>query len=322
MSKYRHQLPQLSDKTFLTDGGLETTLVFHHGFDLPEFAAFDLFKQNKGYEILRNYFTDYATIAKTHQTGFILESPTWRASRDWGKKIGYSPKDLKEINCLSIAMLGDIRTQWEDETSPMVISGNIGPRGDGYSVTEKMTAREAHQYHSEQINTFSNTEADLVSAFTINYAEEAVGITRAAQDAGLPVVISFTVETDGRLPSGQPLGEAITAVDRATANGPAYYMINCAHPTHFRNTLAGDATWLERIHAIRANASNKSHAELDEATELDAGNPEELGQNYADLKACLPWLNIFGGCCGTDHRHVAAIGQAVALPLPDCRLAA
>ena len=322
MSKYRHQLPQLSDKTFLTDGGLETTLIFHHGYDLPQFAAFDLFKQNDGYQTLRNYFTDYATIAKTHQTGYILESPTWRASRDWGQNIGYSPKDLKDINRLSIAMLEDIRTQWEDEETPMVISGNIGPRGDGYTIADKMTARVAQLYHSEQISTFSKTEADLVSAFTINYVEEAIGITWAAQDAGLPVVISFTVETDGRLPSGQSLGEAITTVDWATASGPAYYMINCAHPTHFENRLATDAPWLKRIRAIRANASAKSHAELDEATELDAGNPYELGQNYADLKACLPQLNIFGGCCGTDHRHVAAISRAVTSAPPVCRLAA
>jgi S-methylmethionine-dependent homocysteine/selenocysteine methylase len=319
MSKYRDQLPQLSDKTFITDGGLETTLIFHHGYDLPEFAAFDLFKQRNGYETLRNYFTGYARIAKTHQTGFILESPTWRASRDWGQKIGYSPKDLKEINRLSIAMLEDIRTQWEDEKTPMVISGNIGPRDDGYTVTDKMTAQQARQYHKEQIGTFRETEADLVSAFTINYVEEAIGITWAARDAGLPVVISFTVETDGRLPSGQPLGEAINAVDTATANGPAYYMINCAHPTHFETTLAVDAPWLKRLRAIRANASAKSHAELDEATELDAGNPDELGLNYADLKACMPQLNIFGGCCGTDHRHVAAISRAVTSPHHECR---
>jgi S-methylmethionine-dependent homocysteine/selenocysteine methylase len=322
MSKYRHQLPQLSDKTFITDGGLETTLIFHHGFDLPEFAAFDLFKLSSGYEILRNYFIEYATIAKTYQTGYILESPTWRASRDWGRKIGYSARDLKEINRLSIAMLDDIRTQREDEKTPMVISGNIGPRGDGYTVEDKMTAREAQQYHREQIDTFSGTEADLVSAFTINYAEEAIGITRAAQDAGMPVVISFTVETDGRLPSGQPLGEAVTAVDRATSRGPAYYMINCAHPSHFENTLTADAPWLQRLRAIRANASAKSHAELDEATELDAGNPEALGRSYADLKACFPRLNIFGGCCGTDHRHVAAIGGAVTSSSSVCRLAA
>jgi S-methylmethionine-dependent homocysteine/selenocysteine methylase len=322
MSKYRDQLPQLSEKTFITDGGLETTLIFHHGYDLPEFAAFDLFKQSGGYEILRNYFTDYATIAKTHQTGYILESPTWRASREWGEKIGYSPKDLKEINRLSIAMLEEIRARWEDENSPMVISGNIGPRGDGYSVEDKMTARQAQQYHSEQIRTFSQTEADQVSAFTINYVEEAIGITRAAREAGMPAVISFTVETDGRLPTGQPLGEAIAAVDRTTAGGPAYYMINCAHPTHFENTLAADAPWLERLRAIRANASAKSHAELDEATELDAGDPHELGRSYADMKACLPRLNIFGGCCGTDHRHLAAISRAVTSTSPACRQAA
>ena len=322
MSKYRHQLPQLSEKTFITDGGLETTLVFHHGYDLPEFAAFDLFKHKDGYEIIRNYFVDYVKIAKANQTGFILESPTWRASRDWGGKIGYSPKDLKEINRLSITMLEEIRTQWEDDKTPMVISGCIGPRGDGYTVENKMTAEEALRYHSEQIDTFSETEADLVSAFTINYVEEAIGITRAARNAGIPVVISFTVETDGRLPSGQSLGDAITEVDRATANGPIYYMINCAHPSHFADRFAADEPWLSRVRAIRANASTKSHTELDKSTELDIGNPDKLGQDYADLKACFSHLNIFGGCCGTDHHHVAAISRAVASPPPLCRIVA
>ena len=193
----------------------------------------------------------------------------------------------------------------------MVISGCIGPRADGYKISNKMTVDEARQYHFEQIETFAHSEADLVSAFTINYVEEAIGITRAAQSAGIPVVISFTVETDGRLPSGQALAQAITEVDHTTQNGPAYYMINCAHPTHFNTTLTTDAPWVRRIRAIRANASALSHAELDEAQELEDGNPVELGSQYAELTNMLPNLNIFGGCCGTDHRHVAAICRAV-----------
>ncbi len=311
MSKYRDQLPQLSEKPFITDGGLETTLIFQHGFELPEFAAFDLFKHGNGYATLRNYFLEYVDIAKAHETGFILESPTWRASRDWGQKIGYSPKEIREINHTAIALLEDIRTQMETEKTQIVISGCIGPQGDGYSVADKMTVRQAQQYHSEQIRTLSDSGADLVSAFTINYTEEAIGITRAAQESGLPAVIGFTVETDGRLPSGEPLGTAITTVDQATDNGPAYYMINCAHPSHFKDALAADAPWLDRIRAVRANASVKSHAELDESVELDAGDPDQLGIDYAELKARLPHLNIFGGCCGTDPRHVKAICSTV-----------
>jgi S-methylmethionine-dependent homocysteine/selenocysteine methylase len=311
MSKYRNRLPQLTQTPFITDGGLETTLVFHHGYDLPEFAAFDLLSRTGGYELLRSYYSDYIGLASAHHFGFILESPTWRASRDWGRKLGYTPGDLREINIQSIAMLQDLRNASENPLSPMVISGNIGPRGDGYQVADQMTPDQAMNYHLEQIKTFSETQADLVSAFTINYAQEAVGITRAAQATGMPAVISFTVETNGRLPSGQALGEAIDEVDSATHNGPAYYMINCAHPTHFTATLETKEPWVNRIRALRANASAKSHAELDAAEKLDDGNPVELGTLYADLVRQLPHLTIFGGCCGTDHRHVEAICRAV-----------
>lgn len=312
MSKYRHQLPQLSSRTFLTDGGLETTLIFHCGHELPEFAAFDLLTRPDGCEELRRYYERYIDVALENKTGFILESATWRASRDWGQKLGYTSADLQEVNRKAIALLEELRGESETPAAPMVISGNIGPRGDGYQVENRMTANEAKAYHQEQIETLRATGADLVSAFTINYTEEAIGITRAAQEAGIPVVISFTVETDGRLPSGQPLGEAIATVDQATGNGPAYFMINCAHPIHFENVLSGGDPWIHRIHAIRANASTKSHAELDAATALDAGDPVDLGRRYAELKRRLPQLNIFGGCCGTDHRHVEAIGRALA----------
>jgi len=311
MSKYRNQLPQLSPQIFFTDGGLETTLIFHNGYELPEFAAFDLFSRPEGYEVFRRYYENYIAVARQSRAGFVLESATWRASRDWGRKLGYTPADLQEVNRKSIALLVDLRNASETPASPMVISGNIGPRGDGYQVDNKMSAAEARAYHQEQIDTLSATQADLVSAFTINYAEEAIGITQAAQDAGIPVVISFTLETDGRLPSGQPLGDAITAVDQTTGNGPSYFMINCAHPTHFEEALNSNTPWIHRIRAIRANASTRSHAELDAATELDAGDPVDLGKRYAELRRRLPQLNIFGGCCGTDHRHVAAICRSL-----------
>lgn len=311
MNKYRNNLPQLSEELFITDGGLETTLIFHNGYELPEFAAFDLLKHTWGYKALRNYYLPYVNIARTNEVGFILESATWRASRDWGEKLGYGAKDLREINRASIALLQDMRNELENDKTKIVLSGCIGPRGDGYKIANKMTAEEAKQYHLEQIGTLSETEVDCVSAFTINYTEEAVGISQAAKSVDIPVVISFTVETDVRLPSGQPLGEAITTVDQATVNGPAYYMINCAHPNHFMDVLTTGESWVKRIRAIRANASTKSHAELDEAVELDDGDPADLGARYAELKNQLQHLNIFGGCCGTDHRHVEEICNRV-----------
>lgn len=312
MSKYRNNLPQLSNETFLTDGGLETTLVFKHGYDLPQFAAFDLFKHQEGFNTLKSYYRPYIDLALEKQVNFILESPTWRASRDWGAKIGYNQKDLHEINQAAIDMLRDLRGKFEGPDAKFVISGCMGPRGDGYSVKDKMSADDAEKYHWTQIDTLRKTDADMVTAFTMNYTEEAIGLTRAAASAGLPVAIGFTVEIDGRLPSGEALGEAIEAVDQKTSHGPAYYMINCAHPSHFKTPLSTNANWLKRVRAIRANASDKSHAELDEATELDAGDPLDLGRQYAELKCSLPQLNVFGGCCGTDHQHVGEIYRAIA----------
>ena len=311
MTKYRTNLPQLSARLFLTDGGLETSLIFHEGYNLPQFAAFDLLKDPWGYQVLAKYFRTYAQLAHKYRVGFILESVTWRASKDWGAKLGYSTADLRAFNRLAIALLEDIRDEYETEPTPIILSGCIGPRGDGYNPAELMSEAEAQQYHTPQIETLAQSNADLVTAMTITYPEEAIGICRAAQQAHIPVVISFTLETDGRLPTGQSLKKAILQVDRATDRTPVYYMINCAHPTHFQSVLNSGEPWLERIRAIRANASTRSHGELDEAEELDDGNPLELAAQYRQLKILLPQLNIFGGCCGTDLRHVDRIGQAI-----------
>jgi len=312
MAKYRMHLPQLDGQPYITDGGLETTLVFHDGLDLPYFAAFDLLKDEAGYNRLYEYFSRYCSMAQTHNTGFVLESVTWRASADWAEKMGYSENELAVLNKKAIELLVDVRNEFESEQTKMPISACIGPRGDGYNPDAFMSEAEAERYHSSQINTFSETDADMVSAFTMTYAEEAIGIVRAAKAAGMPVVISFTLETDGRLPSGQRLKDAIEQVDTATDSTPSYYMINCAHPSHFEHTLASDASWLQRIQGVRANASSCSHAELDEAEELDDGNPEELGLQYRQLRERLANLNVMGGCCGTDHRHVEAICKACA----------
>ncbi|MEA5449581.1 homocysteine S-methyltransferase family protein [Leptolyngbya sp. CCNP1308] len=307
-------LPHLSDRLFITDGGMETTLVFHQGIDLPDFASFDLLRRPGGRQIIEDYFRTYLALAVKNQVGFILESPTWRANPDWGTRLGYSSETLAAANREAIALLQTLRQQYESATTPIVISGCFGPRGDGYSSAIAMTEAEAEHYHRPQMETFQQAGVDMVAALTMTYVQEAIGITRAAQAVGLPVVISFTVETDSRLPSGTTLKDAIAEVDAATDNGPAYYMINCAHPTHFANAFAVDQAWMQRIRGLRANASAKSHAELDESTELDAGNPAELGQQYRELRAQFPHITILGGCCGTDDRHIEAICQAC-LPL-------
>ena len=314
MIKYRHMLPQSDGRLFLTDGGIETTLIFHEGLELPDFAAFHLLREAGGQAALREYFQTYADIARRFGTGLILESATWRSSPDWGTRLGYTSAALAKANRMAIQMLQEIREEYESEQNPVVISGCIGPRGDGYVPGEVMTAEEAEAYHREQVETFAFSTADLVTALTMNYVEEALGIAKAAHNAGMPVAISFTVETDGNLPTGQTLKSAIEQVDWETAGYPAYYMINCAHPTHFEHIVAEGGEWLGRLRGLRANASHRSHAELNEAPDLDIGNPTELGAQYARLKRRLPQLNILGGCCGTDHRHLEQIAQAC-LPL-------
>ncbi len=307
---YRHHLPQLDGGTFLTDGGIETSLIFHDGLELPLFAAFDLLKDEAGTQSLRGYYEPYCRLAAERGTGLVLESPTWRASPRWAAEIGHSEEDLDRLNRKAIALMEELRGR-QPAGPPVVISGCIGPHDDGYDPAERLDAAAAEDYHSVQIATFAETAADMVTAITMTYTDEAVGLTRAAAAAGMPVAVSFTVETDGRLPSGEGLGEAIEAVDAQTAAAPAYYMVNCAHPTHFERVLEGTGSWRERIRGLRANASAKSHAELDEATELDAGDPADLGERHARLAELLPKLTVVGGCCGTDHRHVAAIHAAV-----------
>lgn len=313
MAKYRNDLPQRHGRIFLTDGGMETTLIFHDGVDLPHFASFVLMDTAQGRALLAKYYESYLAIARGQDVGFVLDSPTWRANPDWGAKLGYDAAALKAVNTRSIAFLKGLRAKWETGEMPCVISGAIGPRGDGYKAGN-MDADEAEAYHAPQIAAFAEAGADMVTAFTLTGINEAIGIARAARKNAIPCAISFTVETDGRLVNGETLREAIETVDRETQNAPVYFMINCAHPTHFEQALQAGEPWMARIHGVRANASAKSHAELDESETLDAGDPLDLGQRYRRLRSSFPSMRILGGCCGTDHRHVAAICEACMPP--------
>lgn len=311
------RLPQLGGKIFLTDGGIETALIFLEGLELPHFAAFHLLREAEGRTALRRYYVPFAKIARERKLGFILESPTWRSSPDWGARLGYSRAELDTVNRTAIALMRELREELATPDAPMVISGCVGPRGDGYDPGRLMSADEAASYHAAQIGSMAEAGADMISAITMTHSGEAIGVARAARDAGLPSVIAFTVETDGRLPTGENLGEAISAVDSATENAPAYYMINCAHPTHFmemlENAARAGAGWVGRLRGIRANASRRSHQELNDAPDLDAGDPVELGREYAALRRRHPQINVLGGCCGTDQRHLAEIARQCAV---------
>jgi S-methylmethionine-dependent homocysteine/selenocysteine methylase len=305
----RMTLPHLTDhRLYVTDGGLETTLVFRDGIDLPDFAAFPLLDTESGRASLTDYYTSYLDIAARLELGMVLDTPTWRANLDWGARLGYDPVALADVNRRAVEFVHRLATA--SPSVPTLTSGVIGPRGDGYVVGATMSASEAAAYHGLQARSFAEAGADLISAITMTYSDEAIGVARAATAVALPVVISFTVETDGVLPSGETIAEAITRVDEATDGSPAYYMINCAHPTHFTSAIDPDSRWAQRIRGIRANASRLSHAELDESIELDRGDIEELAALYDELSSHLD-LCVVGGCCGTDDEHVAAIASAI-----------
>ena len=316
MTQPRLRLPQLDGGWYLTDGGIETVLIYQDGMDLPEFAAFVLLETADGRDVLRRYYRRYLEIAAAAPgAGFILESPTWRAGNDWGAKLGFDVSAMQHINVEAVLLMHELRTAYASRIAgPIVVSGCIGPRGDGYVAGAPMDPDDARRVHQPQVDALAHAGVDQITAITMTSASEAMGVARAAARAGRPSVISFTVETDGTLPSGEALGAAIQAVDAdAEAFGcvaPAYYMINCAHPPHFESVVSHAGAWRERIQGVRANASTLSHAQLDVMTELDSGHPQDLADRYRRLRAPLSRLNVLGGCCGTDERHVAAMGEA------------
>jgi S-methylmethionine-dependent homocysteine/selenocysteine methylase len=313
MPRYRHALPQLSGDLFLTDAGLETDLIFNHGIEIREFAAHTLLSSEIGRAAMTRYFGGFLALARDFDAGFILHSATWKAHRHWAGALGATGAELKLANEESLRFIADLRKRFADNSKPIVLNAIIGPRGDAYKPDAVFSTQEAEDYFSEQIGWLLRTEADMVSGMTFNQASEAAGFVRAARRARMPAVLSFTVETNGRLPTGQSLGDAVREVEAASGEYCSYYMINCAHPDHFSPALE-DAGWTRRIRGLRANASRRSHAELDSSTELDAGDPDELARQYRSLAARMPWINIFGGCCGSDLRHVARIAEAIRPP--------
>jgi homocysteine S-methyltransferase len=292
---------------FVTDAGMETDLIFHHGIDLPFFAAFPLLAQDSGRAVLTRYYEAFAAVAAGAQAGLMLESPTWRANPDWGTRLGYTPQALARANTDGIDLLARLRDRYAATVGEILVSGTVGPRGDGYEPDLLMAPADAADYHSAQIRAFADAGADFVTAYTLTHTGEAIGVVQAARAAGLPVAISFTVETDGRLPGGVSLADAVTTVDSIAA--PDYFLVNCAHPTHVEPGFAEGGEWLARIQGLRSNASELSHAELDEAETLDDGDPVALVAAHRRLESLLPNLRIIGGCCGTDVRHVAALWQ-------------
>ena len=303
-----------SDRAWLTDAGLETSIIFHDGIDLPLFASFHLLENDEGIAALDRYFDRYIRLAKSADTGFLIDTTTWRSGAFWAEALGRSEADMEEVTRNAVRYALVLKQQTEAAGTPTLINGVIGPAGDGYQPDALWSVDDAEAVHTKQTEWLASAGADIIAGVTITHTGEGIGLVRAAKRTGLPVVLSYTVETDGYLPTGQSLGDAIAETDAATGSAPVFYMVNCAHPDHFKGELAGD--WTSRIGGIRANASRMSHAELDEAEELDDGNPEEFGALYGEIALKLGNLRVIGGCCGSDDRHVACAARHVIEPVP------
>jgi S-methylmethionine-dependent homocysteine/selenocysteine methylase len=307
---HRDSHPFADGSLWLTDAGVETVLIHHQGVALPGFATFPLLESETGRAALRTYIEPFLELARERNAGFVLGTATWRANPDWGAELGYDEAALAAVNRRAVEFAEELRSDTPAWDRPVLIEGVLGPRADVGAPSWLMTAAEAERYHAPQLQTLADSATDVACALTIAYADEAIGMVRAAEAAGLPISVSFTVETDGRLPSGQTLRGAIEQVDAETDGAPLHYMINCCHPTHFTGALSDDGPWLERLRGLRANASTRSHAELDGSDDLDEGDPADLGRRHAELRAKLPGVVLLGGCCGTDIRHVTSICDA------------
>lgn len=298
-----------AERPFLTDGGFETSLFFKDGFEAPEFAALVLMDNAEAVAAMTRYFDRFLEMAESASVGFVLDTNTWRGCVHWAGKLGLSADEMLRLTHEAAELALKLRERWRSCVSPIIVNGVVGPAGDGYAPDERLMPEQARVLHAPQIEVFRDAGVDMISAITMTHVGEAAGIVEAAKAAGLPSVVSFTVETDGCLPTGETLSDAIDAVDTITGDAPLYYMVNCAHPEHFLDALASDEPWIWRIGGVRANASRLSHAELDVATELDEGDPAEFGLLHEELSRRLPNLRVVGGCCGTDHRHVGCVSR-------------
>ncbi|GAA1996666.1 homocysteine S-methyltransferase family protein [Nocardioides kribbensis] len=293
---------------WVTDGGLETDLIFHHGVDLPGFAAFPLVDDERGRELLEHYYLGYADVARRVGAGLLLETPTWRAGAEWAASLGHDVHAAAGLNHRAVDLVQALRGRLTDLLAVRVV-GTIGPLGDGYVAGERLDPDDAASRHLPQVAALAGAGVDAVTAYTLTGAAEAVGVVRSARSVGVPVAVSFTVETDGTLPDGTALADAVRRLEReAPADG---YLVNCAHPDHVARALDGGddggGGWRHRVIGLRPNASTLSHAELDAAETLDEGDLDLLVDRTEYLRQRLPALRVLGGCCGTDVSHVAAL---------------
>lgn len=294
---------------YLTEGGQETELMYKHGHDLPEFALYPMLDDPAAVSDLTDMYRRYLTVAAEHGFVPLMGGLDYRASPDWGAKLGYSLPQLAEFQLRSLDFLCSVAEPFRADLPEVLVAGVVGPRGDAYGHEHTMDADEAEDYHGVQLATLRQAEVDLVSGLTFADVPEAVGLARAAASAGLPLSVSFMVDRTGRLTTGSTLKDAVEAVDeQAGASRPDFYGINCSHPSELEAALV-PGPWLERLRMLRPNASPADKQELCEIGHLESGDPAELGDQLAALGERLPQVDVWGGCCGTWDDHLRALAQ-------------
>ena len=303
--------PRLKGKFYLTEGGTETEVLYKHGFDLPEFAMFPLLDDPEATAVIRQMYRRYFAVAEEHGAGLLLIGHDYRASPDWGAKLGYSPEGLAEMQRKAMAFLDDLRRDYAGRVGDVYIAGCLGPRGDAYGTGGAITEDEAEAYHSVQLRTLKETPADMAIALTFNNIPEAIGAVRAAQALDMPIGVSLTLTAEGRLRSGPTLREAVETIDAGTDGAATWFGTNCEHPLEWADALADAGPWLERMRYFRPNAARMEKLALCTLGHLEDGDPEELGSQMGALAAALPRADILGGCCGTDERHLGAVARNV-----------
>ena len=302
---------QRPGRYYLTEGGQETEIMYRHGHDLPEFAMFALLDRPEARDDLRAMFTRYLETAAVNGFVPLMGGVDYRLSPDWGQLIGYSPAVLQDMQLRAIDLLREVARPFRAQVPEILFAGIVGPRGDAYQLNRDITEAEAEDYHSAQVGWLKMAGVDLVSALTFNNVPEAVGLSRAAARAGLPVSVSFTLDSTHRLRSGPSLREAIEAADAALgADRPDFYGVNCSHPYEFLPALEpGD--WVLRLRALRPNAAMMDKISLCSLGHLEEGDWHELGHLMGDLARRYPHLDVWGGCCGTWDKHLNEIARNV-----------
>lgn len=300
--------PRLDDRIYITEGGIETEILYKWGFELPEFSMYPLLDNADAMKTIHAMFDRVFAAAAAHDAGIVLAGLDYRASPDWAEKIGYSRDQLDAFIHRNIAFLKGRREAHADRVRDVYIAATCGPRGDAYGTGGTITEDEAEAYHAFQIAASKAAGADLVIGITFNNIPESIGFVRAAQDVGIPVGISLTLTPEGVMRSGPSLQQAVEEIDAATDGAAAWFGTNCAHPVEFEPALNGGA-WTDRLRYVRPNASKMDKIALCKLGHLEDGDPEELGGQMADLKRRFPQADILGGCCGTDERHLGEIAR-------------